>query len=179
MDVFIEQIIERKPDSRDILLKICVIMATAMLCGIFLVAAFMFSALPMISLFALAVIAGIIWLGVHFLRGLSIEYEYILTNKDLDIDKIMGRRKRKRMITLNLLNAEELDICNEGIQFNVDVTVSAHDNTYLNMWYLLIKDDSYGRVVVLFNPGDLFITKLNKALPPRAQNRKISEMQKT
>ncbi|MCL1903621.1 MAG: hypothetical protein FWF94_04305 [Oscillospiraceae bacterium] len=172
MDIFIEQIIEAKPDLRANVLKISVIASMVLFCGLLLLAAVAF--MGSISFIAAAAILGVIWLGVHFFKGLTVEYEYILTNKDLDIDKITGRRNRKRLITLNLANAESFNICKEEVSFNADVTVSAHDNTYLNMWYLIVKHDSLGRVILLFNPNDRFAVKLNKALPGNTRNNNIN-----
>lgn len=51
---------------------------------------------------AVLVLAGGVWLLGNF----NIEYEYILTNNDLDIDKVIGKRKRKRMISLDVSTAE-------------------------------------------------------------------------
>jgi len=175
MDVFIEQIVERKPLFHDRLLKTLLLLAMASLTAALLFAGIAFLSMPFISFSALAAVPGAIWLGIHFLKGLTVEYEYILTNKELDIDKIIGKRKRKRMFTFDLNNAEKLDICEEGGEFSADVTVSAHDNSYTNMWYLIIKHDSHGRVLLLFNPNDAFAVKLNNALPHRIRNSKIPQ----
>lgn len=32
---------------------------------------------------------------------MSVEYEYIVTNGEMDIDKIIAKRRRKRLITVN------------------------------------------------------------------------------
>jgi hypothetical protein len=177
MDIFVEQLVERKPDSRDSLLRICVVFGITAFSGLFFMLAVAFAQIQFISLVALAAIPGAIWLGVQLFKGLFCEYEYILTGnpviKELDIDKIKGRCKRNRMVTLDLNNAEAFDICSDEVKLEADVTVSAHDNTYTNMWYLLIRHDTHGRVVLLFNPDDDFVSKLNKTLPHRARNKNI------
>jgi hypothetical protein len=177
MDVFIEQLIERKSDARDVFMKMCVVIGTLLCSLFFLGIAVVFIQLQFIAFTALAAIPGVIWLGIHFFKGLTYEYEYILTNNDLDIDKIMGKRRRRRMAAFNLVNAQMLDRCTENLTFTADVTVSAHDNTYVNMWYLLIRHDSYGKVVLLFNPDDAFLSKLNKSLPFKARNKNINDKQ--
>ncbi|MCL2071294.1 MAG: hypothetical protein FWH07_03560 [Oscillospiraceae bacterium] len=178
MDIFIEQIIVKKPDIPNILLKIALVAVTAVVCGIFLAAAIMFAGISFITVIALAAIPGVIWLGVHFFKSLIVEYEYILTNNELELDKITGKSRRKNMVTLNLQNAERFGIYSDNVsfnEFNADVTVSAHDNTRLNMWYLLVKDGTLGRVVVLFNPNDDFVIRLNKSLPLKVRNNTITE----
>jgi hypothetical protein len=173
MDVFIEQLVIRKNTARDSILKILLLISIASLSTFLTVVGIIFIALPFISFTAIAAVPGVLWLGLYFLRGLVVEYEYILTNKELDIDKITGRRKRKRMFSLDLTGTEVFDIFNNESDITSDVTISAHDNCYMNMWYLAIKSDSYGRVVLLFNPNDEFVVKLNSVLPPRVRNKKV------
>lgn len=174
MDIFVEQLVERKPDSRSIFFRILLLAGIAAVCTLFFIAA-LFVLGGAVAPIALVAIPGVLWLGLQLLRGLTCEYEYILTNKDLDIDKIIGKRRRKRMVSLDLNNAETLDIYTENLSLNAEVTVSAHDNSYVNMWYLTIRHESHGNVALLFNPNDKFIVKLNKVLPMRARNKQITE----
>lgn len=172
MDIFIEQIVTAKPTKHNILSRMFIIAGIVIFSGLFLFAAIAFTGA--IEVISLAAIPGVIWLGLYFFRGLTVEYEYTLTNQELDIDKIIGRRKRKRMVTLDLSNAEKFDIYGEEERFSADVTVSAHDNTYTKLWVLTVKHNSLGYVILLFNPNDEFALKLNKVLPARARNQKIT-----
>lgn len=53
------------------------------------------------GLFSLLLSAAAIYGGVVMTKKLNIEYEYLATNGDLDIDMIVGREKRKRLLSLN------------------------------------------------------------------------------
>ena len=176
MDIFIEQIVEKKSDVPTKLLKLSIVFLMGAVSCALLVAALLFVELPFIAISAFVTIPGVIWLGVHFLKGLTVEYEYILTNnstnKELDIDKITGQRKRRRMFTFHLNNADAFDTVGDGFALESDITVSAHDNTYVDMWYLSVKHDSHGKVVLLFNPDDTFAVKLNSVLPHRVRKEK-------
>ncbi|MCL1880910.1 MAG: hypothetical protein FWF76_01890 [Oscillospiraceae bacterium] len=164
-DIFIEQLITRKPDNRATTIKIGILVLTALLCTI-IVLAIMF--IPNTLAIGLMAIIGAIWLSGSIVKGLHTEYEYILTNQEFDIDKISGKRKRRRMITLDLTNTEKFDRYNESTSLlDSDVTVSAHDNSLVNLWYLTVKHNSHGRVALLFNPSENFLEMLNKALPPK------------
>ena len=175
MDIFMEQIVAKTPSGRDKLLKVLLIMSTVSLSIMFLFAAAMFPLL-------LIVVPGVIWVGSWLTKNVNVEYEYILTKSGsdsttaLDIDKIIGRNKRKRMVELDLRSAEEFGICNEKFSPVADVTVFAHDNSYTNMWYLKVKHGTHGKVLLLFNPNDEFAANLNKVLPVRIRNKKISEL---
>ena len=59
-----------------------------------------------ISFLTPAVFVLSIWAANKFIRLQNIEYEYIVTNGELDVDKIMGRSKRKRLVTADARNFE-------------------------------------------------------------------------
>lgn len=54
------------------------------------------------------VIAGVWYLVYRLISGLDREFEYILTNDELDIDTIISKRTRKRILTLKV---REFMIC--------------------------------------------------------------------
>ena len=106
MDRFSEQLIVKYPSTRDNILKVLIALGTAAVLGLLVFLFFMFGYGILIA--ALALGAGAAWLGVWLLQGLYTEYEYIVTNEDLDIDKIKGKRSRKRLITVSLKSVTEI-----------------------------------------------------------------------
>ena len=98
MDRFSEQLVAKQPTGKDMFLRGLYIAAAMLLIGAFV---FFLGAFGM-WIIVLALSAAVIWGLVWLLQGTSVEYEYIVTNDDLDIDKIIGRRKRKRLITVSL-----------------------------------------------------------------------------
>lgn len=65
--------------------------------------------LKYVSLMGLIIIAsfGIFYGAAQLTKRLSIEYEYIFVNHDMDIDKIIGKSSRKRMVSIKLNEVEE------------------------------------------------------------------------
>jgi len=98
MDVFMEKIVRKQKDIKDHLITAAVIIAALIL---------MFLALnfipPQLSLFF---IVGIGYISYLLITTRNIEYEYAVTNGDLDIDKIIAQRKRKRIFSANCKNFE-------------------------------------------------------------------------
>ncbi|MBR4720613.1 MAG: hypothetical protein IK057_02495 [Clostridia bacterium] len=97
MDIFREQLVVRKKNNKDI----------AIIAGI-IALAFVLSLVVMSFLGSLSflLLCGI-WFGAWWLvTGKNIEYEYIITSNILDIDKIMAKRSRKRMESIDLKEAE-------------------------------------------------------------------------
>ena len=96
MDTFLEKLVTRKKTLTDYL-----ILAGTVIVGILLImAALTIQILVQLGL-SLLLAAGIIFLGYRIITSRNIEYEYIVTNGDLDIDIIVAKRKRKRIFSAN------------------------------------------------------------------------------
>ena len=78
-----------------------------LLAGLFVVFILMnFILIQFIGTIVLLVIAGIVYLVYRLVTSINLEYEYILTNSDIDVDMIINARRRKRMTTVNLRSVE-------------------------------------------------------------------------
>ncbi len=53
------------------------------------------------------IIVGVFFGSRYLVTSLNLEYEYALTNDELDVDKIINKERRKRILTLTL---EEMDL---------------------------------------------------------------------
>jgi len=164
MDTFIEQIVTKKPDARDIVAKIGLIIVAASMCTFCVMVILLTGAVPI-----LIIIPGILWVANFLIKSIHTEYEYILTNQELDIDKITGKSKRKRLITLNLRNAKAFGAFTDTTSTKADTTVSAHNGTLCGLWYVTVEHDSHGTVLLLFNPDERFAEKMNGVLPPKVR----------
>ena len=52
------------------------------------------------------IFAALVYLAYRFITGRNIEFEYIVTNGELDIDKIIAKRKRKRIFSASCKDFE-------------------------------------------------------------------------
>lgn len=164
MDRFSEQLVERAADKKTAFLKGLVV-AGALLVLVLLVLVCIFLQYS-ITLFCLVAGAGVIWLAKYLLEGLNVEYEYIVTNDDLDIDKIVGRRKRKRLISVDLKSVDEFAPYLNETELHSDLTVLADDGTGYDMWYVFIDTESNGKIAIIFNPDDRTIKNIVGGLNP-------------
>lgn len=97
MDIFSEQLVVRKKNNKDIAIIAGTILATLLLSFLFTV---------LLGVFSFVFVCGT-WFGAWWLiTRISTEYEYIITSTVLDIDKIMARRSRKRLLSIDLKDAE-------------------------------------------------------------------------
>lgn len=96
MDTFIEKIVTKRKSSVDFLKAAgIIVLGLALIVLIFSINS------TFIGSIALALVAGVGYLVYILITSLNIEYEYIVTNGEIDIDKIISRRKRKRIFSAN------------------------------------------------------------------------------
>lgn len=104
MDVFLEYLLDKKSTATDVLKKLGIVAAAfvAMILVINILAMF---GQVMITYMPLA-LAAIVYGAYVLMRNFNIEYEYVFTNGDLDIDIIKSRKTRKRLTSLSTKHIE-------------------------------------------------------------------------
>jgi hypothetical protein len=160
MDTYAEQLVARQKTKTD-MLKMAGISVGALLIASLLM--FLSIAFGIMTLVVPAVL--VLFGGVWLMGNQSVEYEYILTNGEMDIDKIIGKRKRKRMITVNVSGAEEFAAYPSEQEVSADVTVHASNGLEQDAYYLVVKHSDYGRVKVIFNPNEHMREAITQELP--------------
>lgn len=165
MDRFSEQLIKKEATGKDMFIRGLDI-ATAMALIFALVFAFAY-----IGIVSVAVAAAVIWGCVWLLQGTTVEYEYIVTNDDLDIDKIIGKRKRKRLVTVSLKTVTEIGEYKSDYRLDSDVAVMAHDETGVDMWYLYADTAKYGKLALVFNPDKNTLYNMIGGFAPSVKNK--------
>ena len=138
MDTFGEQLVKKETTSADWIKRIAIALGGLALATVLMWLSF-FTGFMVLTMLSVGVIFGLAWL----MSGFGCEYEYIVTNEDLDIDKISGKRKRKRLITLKLNTAEEFGLYDGTQGDNAQATVIASDGTGVNNYYLLCKHNTH------------------------------------
>ena len=103
MDAFIEKIVHRKKTTKDYLISTGIITAS------FIVGfAIMLLLTEFIAQFAFLLSVGVIYLGFRLQSRTNLEFEYLVTNGSLDIDKIISQRKRVRIFSADCKEFEAI-----------------------------------------------------------------------
>ena len=160
MDIFMEQLVEKKATGIDYLKKY----GFAVL-GLLLAIGFMTVSLVLQFYLFMVVSAIILYFVVINLGSFGVEYEYIITNKEIDIDKISGKKKRKRLITLQLDSADFFGTYNPKNVGAVNATVIASDGSDFDQYLLVTNHRKLGKVALVFSPNAEFIELIKKGLP--------------
>lgn len=159
MDHYNEQMVRKQAQLPDIALRIVIIGAGLLV--VLISAYFSFWISPLLIL----VSAGAAYLAYFLFSNTYVEYEYIVTNNDLDIDKISGKRKRKRLITVKLNTVKQWGEYTGQEGKDVSNTVLASDATGDDEWYIIADHAKMGKIKVLFTPTKKTITNINFGVP--------------
>ena len=167
MDHYNEQLVRKQTEPKDILLRVLIATGTMILIFISVMAALITGITPIIL-----VAFGVCYVAYILFSATYVEYEYIVTNNDLDIDKITGKRKRKRLITLKLNTVKQWGeyTGNEGSR-DVNATVMASDASGYDAWYLIADHSKLGKLMVVFTPSQQTITNINFGVPYAAKKK--------
>jgi len=165
-DIFKEQLIKKAPNLKDTLIKACIITAAFILSFLSLVFLGAY-----ISFLASVAVFAIIFAAYYAFGQLNVEYEYIFTNGELDIDCIYARSRRKRLITVNVRELEIMAHINDKEHLRDFDSATATkdyssgrvtDNTYAFLY-------RHKGVVTKFiiEPNDTILKAFGTAMPRR------------
>ena len=101
MDTFMEKIVARRKGMKDHFITAAILFVAMILIMLVL-------SIQAIAQFSLVIAVGIAYLSYRLITSRNVEYEYIVTNGEVDIDKIISRRKRKRIFSASCKEFEIL-----------------------------------------------------------------------
>lgn len=97
-DAYYEQLIARKSKPTDTIIRILIIVFLAFVLVV---------TMSFLGFFGVIITVLLAFLAYYFIfPKLSVEYEYILLNHDLEIDAIYSKSKRKKLFTFDIQQAE-------------------------------------------------------------------------
>ncbi|NLM62183.1 MAG: hypothetical protein GX193_08930 [Clostridiales bacterium] len=163
-DVFVEQIIEKRQDLKSTLKKLGIFFAALLISSVFLVIGILRFIFP-------AVFALCMYGAFRFVKDQNIEFEYSFTNGELDIDRIIGRRKRKSELSVRVRKFEIMapmvekyrkEYETQNIVRIVDASSSPVSGS---RWFARFNDDSGLTTLLIFEPNERLINAISKYIP--------------
>lgn len=166
MDSYCEQLVAKTRTSGDTAKMVLTIVISALIAALFVYL------ILFIGLFGLIPAGASVGVGIWLAGNVSVEYEYIITNDEMDIDKIIGKRKRKRMITVDLkriTDFEKLPCSNE----NFDVVVQASSGLEGRACCMFVEHSDYGNVKIIFDPNKKIREAIAQAAPKQLRDKVV------
>ena len=160
MDHYCEQLVAKSRTSGDtlkIVMSIVISSLIAVACMVFL---FLTGALLL-----LIVAFGSVGAGLWIAAGFGVEYEYIVTNDEMDIDKIIGKRKRKRMITVDIKRTTDFLPLAQCDNDDYDVVVRASGGLENRAYCMFVEHSGYGKVKIVFDPNKKLRNAIAQSVP--------------
>lgn len=164
MDTFIEKLVTKKKGLKDTMITVGVFLGAIILIMLSL-------SIKVISQLGLGVFlaAGFIYLGYRLIQARNVEFEYIVTNGELDIDRIVAQRKRKRVFSASCKEFEILSPVKsnsfsqsvQGIKNRIDAT-SSIDSPGAYFATLNYKGE---KTVVIFEPDERMLNNFKIFIP--------------
>lgn len=117
--------------------------------------------------------------GTYFIvQGTYVEYEYTFTNGELDIAKIIAKKKRTELLSVDVRTFTAFGKYNDDMEETEDMTVViVSDNIASHEYYAEFQHEDYGFTRLIFVPDEKTLDNIRKSLPQKlkAQLRKESE----
>ncbi len=171
MDVFIEHLVKRKSTVITALLKSGIVILGLVLMAVLFILSTMLGDFSMI---AIAALVGVGYGGWYLLTAQNVEFEYSFTNGEIDIDRIVAQRKRKRLITIVCRQVEGIGkykaAAHTHTTFKTKVFACADQNDEENNWYVVYNSVNFGKTLVVFNPTEKMLAAMKPYLPRLLQN---------
>ena len=103
MDTFFEQIIAVKKNGKAVAAIIGIWLAAFLVCFILIML------MSILGTFSLLLAAGALFGAYKLSVRFNVEYEYIVTNGTMDIDKIINKSSRKRILSFELATVSRIE----------------------------------------------------------------------
>lgn len=162
MDTFFEQIVKKKKGAKEWAIVVAILLAALAL----LFLAFLFLG-GLIIIATVGIVYGAWWLATTQ----NVEFEYCVTNGDIDVDKIVARRKRTRLVSVAGRKVRALapyDPQKPLGKFQ-RVVMAAPSLNEEGLWYFTYHSKKNGDTLVVFMPDDRVLGAFYDGLPKLTQ----------
>ena len=159
-DMYHELLVKREPQTSDKLCKVGLILLTVLAA-----AAVLFKPWAILVLFAVCIFDYFMFPSFH------LEFEYLYVNGELDVDKIMSQKSRKRAASYNIAekmeliapwDSHEMDYYKKGNQGKVVDFSSGREDAKV---YAMVYGGDKGTEIVLLEPGEAMLKDIQRIAP--------------
>lgn len=172
MDNFAEQLVKKNETSSDKTRRIMLIVVGVLFTLALAALSILQLGNPVMSLLGLVLAAASGYGTYHFVQNTYVEYEYTFTNGELDVDKIIAKKKRREMLSTSVRQFTDFGKYDDGMEESADMTVIlATDNIASHEYYADFNDESVGPARLIFAPDERMLENIKKALPAKLRTK--------
>lgn len=176
VDTFVEQIIAKRKGGREY----AIIFGSVF--GVLVVLTLIFLFVPFLQFLFLFLVLGAGYGLWWLITSQNVEYEYSVTNGDIDIDQIVAQRKRKRVVSVSGAKIETFAPYSaaEHAARHYDRTVMAASSPLAEgLWCFTYRSKKNGHTLVVFQPERRVLMALRSGLSKLIQldlDKKLKQM---
>lgn len=163
-DIFIENLVKKRSTTLETVLKILIIFAGCLIALPLFYLAFIGFFSGVMALLAIGAIYG----AYRLMSMYNIEFETCFTNGTFDVDKIINRRNRKRLISVNCKDVTAVGkykaADHAGKSYKVKV-IACDSELSEDVWYITVNHSVLGNCLVVFNMTDKLTESFRTFLP--------------
>lgn len=165
MDTFFEQIVSIKKSGKIIAIFLSVWIFAVAVCLLLILSGIVG---PITPILVIAIGYGAWWLTAK----LNIEYEYIVTNGTMDVDKIINKASRQRVSSFELGKVERVEKYNDHLLQNVkkENIVFACNKDDPNAYLIVASKEDTKVNYIVFSPSEKLQNAIKKSLPKFISN---------
>lgn len=161
-DVYVEYMVKRTMTPAIRVRQALLALGGAALFLICLVLSPLAGALGFLVVLAGAATAFFAW---RLLRAQQVEFEYALTNGELDVDRIIAMSSRKRVISFHCRDVESMARLAPGEKLPSGAVLACSSLGDDNVWRCTVKRPQKGNVTLVFNASEALLDSMKKFLP--------------
>ena len=152
MDHYVEQLVTKEKDTRDWLIIATTVLGAAALA----VLSFLY-----LGMFFIIITMGVVYGAYWLISAQAVEYEYCITNGDVDIDRIVAKRKRSRIVSVRGGKIDTLEPFSGQIPSGFDRTVIVSSSpSATGCWRFTYHSKKNGNTQVIMEPTDAVLDEL-------------------
>ena len=162
-DVFVECLVKKVPTGRERLIQWGGTLLLAALGAVLIVLGGLYF---LTLLLALACFAG----AYYFFTLFQVEYEYAVTNGEMDFDQITAKRSRKRLLTIQCAQAEAFGRYSSGMKLPAGVQKTlflGRNPSADNQYYFVVPHPEKGKLLVVFQGEEKCLRAIRPFVPRR------------
>lgn len=107
--------------------------------------------------------------GTYYLiQSTMVEYEYTFTNGELDVDKIIAKKKRSELLVVDVKKFTAFGKYSDSLEEPDDMTVIlVSDNIAEHEYYADFQHEEYGSTRLIFAPDEKVLSSIKRSLPAK------------
>ena len=163
-DIFIENLVKKRNTASSIAMRIIIMILGGLLAVPFLYLSFTGFFSGFMVLLAIGSIYGAYRLAVLF----NIEFETSFTNGLFDVDKIINKSSRKRLISVQCKDVIEMGVYKPEQQKTKTYKtriIACDSELSEDVWFLVTNHSTLGRSLVVFNMTDKLMSSFKSFVP--------------